>query len=202
MKLLTGHDHVDALACGLAAMSSEADRIERWGRHLARILARDGRLLAAGNGGSAAQAQHLTGELVGRYRDDRRPYSAIPLCTDSASVTAIGNDYGADEVFARQVRAHGRPGDVLVVLSTSGGSPNVIAAAEAATRAGLTVWALTGRAPNALERIADEAVAVPSDYTPTVQELHLVAIHMLCAAIDAAALNVISLAAAREARAL
>jgi phosphoheptose isomerase len=117
-------------------------------------------------------------------------------------VTAIGNDYGADEVFARQVRAHGRPGDVLVVLSTSGGSPNVVAAAEAGADAGLTVWALTGRAPNSLVRVADEAIAVPSTYTPTVQELHLVAVHMLCAAIDASAHNVISLAAAREARAL
>jgi D-sedoheptulose 7-phosphate isomerase len=202
MTLLTGRRHLDSLACSLEWIAGEAERIDRWGSRLARVLGRDGRLLAAGNGGSAAQAQHLTGELVGRYRDDRRPYSAIPLCTDSATVTAIGNDYGAHEVFARQVLAHGRPGDVLVALSTSGESPNVLAAVHAAARAGLTTWALTGRAPNPLAEAADEALAVPSDYTPTVQELHLVAIHLLCAAVDAAAHNVVSLAAAREARAL
>ena len=94
-------------------------------------LAAGGRLLAAGNGGSAAQAQHLTAELVGRYRDERPGYSAIALHADTSTLTAVGNDYGFDSLFARQVTAHGRPGDILILLSTSGRSPNLLAAAEA-----------------------------------------------------------------------
>ena len=113
-----------------------------------------GRLLACGNGGSAEQAQHLTAELVGRYQDDRPPLAALPLTSDMAAVTAIGNDYGAEEVFARQVRAHGRPGDLLVCLSTSGTSRNIIAAARAGAQAGLTTWALTGPGPNPLAAAA------------------------------------------------
>jgi D-sedoheptulose 7-phosphate isomerase len=185
----------------LPELTAELDRIDGWGRHLAGVLMRGGRLLAAGNGGSAAQAQHLTGELVGRYREDRRPFSAIALCTDSASVTAIGNDYGQDDVFARQVQAHGRAGDVLVLLSTSGESPNVIAAARAAAGERLTTWALTGRAPNPLAELADDVLAVATDYTPTVQEIHLVAIHLLCAAVDARVRPVVSLTDALEVRA-
>ncbi|CAM5680972.1 D-sedoheptulose 7-phosphate isomerase OS=Streptomyces griseomycini OX=66895 GN=FHS37_002862 PE=4 SV=1 [Streptomyces griseomycini] len=108
------------------------------------MLGGGGRLLAAGNGGSAAQAQHLTAEIVGRYRDDRPPFSAIALHADTSSTTAIANDYGVDEVFARQVRAHGREGDVLMLLSTTGASANLLSAADAARAAGVRVWALTG----------------------------------------------------------
>ncbi len=143
-----------------------------------------GRLLAAGNGGSAAEAQHLTAELVGRYRDERIPLSAIALCAESAAVTAIGNDYGAEEMFARQVRAHGRPGDVLIALSTSGRSPNVLAAADAAAATGMVTWALTGAPGNPLALRADDCLAVDSPHTATVQEIHLIAIHLLCAAVD------------------
>ena len=114
--------HLAALDAALRDLRGQAAVLECWGARLARVLADGGRLLAAGNGGSAAQAQHLTAELVGRYRDDREPLSAIALCTESPALTAIANDYGVAEVFARQVRAHGRPGDVLLALSTSGGS--------------------------------------------------------------------------------
>lgn len=124
------------------------------------MLCGGGRLLAAGNGGSAAQAQHLTAELVGRYRTDRPPFSAIALHADTSSTTAIANDYGVDELFARQVRAHGRPGDVLILLSTSGASANLLSAAAAGRAAGLHVWALTGPAPNPLAAAADEAFCV------------------------------------------
>jgi D-sedoheptulose 7-phosphate isomerase len=148
------------------------------------VLAAGGRLLAAGNGGSASQAQHLTSELVGRYRDDRPPFSAIALCAEPSAVTAIGNDYGIAEVFARQVRAHGRPGDVLVALSTSGRSANVLTAVDAALDAGLTTWALTGRPGNPLAERSDEALCVDSVHTATVQEIHLIAIHLVCAAVD------------------
>ena len=183
-RLVSGREHLAALAEPLAALAADIDRIERWGRHLAGILARGGRLLAAGNGGSAAQAQHLTCELVGRYVTERRPLSALALHAETSSLTAIANDYGADDAFARQVRAHGRPGDVLVVLTTSGTSPNVLAALEAAGEVGMTTWALTGRAPNPAKELADDAVSV-SARMPTVQEVHQVVIHVLCGAVDA-----------------
>jgi phosphoheptose isomerase len=150
------------------------------------VLAGGGRLLTAGNGGSAAEAQHLAAELVGRYRDDRAPFSAIALCAESSAITAIGNDYGGDEVFARQVRAHGRAGDILVLLSTSGRSSNVLAAAAAAAECGLVTWALTGAPGNPLAERADASLTVDSPHTATVQEIHLIAIHLLCAAIEEA----------------
>ncbi|WP_128380042.1 D-sedoheptulose-7-phosphate isomerase [Streptomyces cavernae] len=163
----------------------ELGRITDWGRHLAAVLPVGGRLLAAGNGGSAAQAQHLTAELVGRYRDERPAYSAIALHSETSSVTAIANDYGFEELYARQVAAHGRPGDVLVLLSTSGRSPNVLAAADTGRAAGLLVWAMTGPRPNPLAARAQDALCVDSASTATVQEAHLVAVHMLCEAFDA-----------------
>lgn len=183
-SLPVGRRHLEALRRPLAALEADLGRIDDWGRHLGGVLVGGGRLLAAGNGGSAAQAQHLTSELVGRYRDERRPFSAIALHADSSAVTAIANDYGPEVLFARQVRAHGRAGDVLVVLSTSGRSPNVLAAAEAGRDAGLVVWALTGRRPNPLATAADAAVAVDSPWTATVQEVHQVVVHLLCAAVD------------------
>jgi type III pantothenate kinase len=180
-----GEEHVLATMRALADLRREADRIDGWGRRLARVLVGGGRLLVAGNGGSAAQAQHLTGELVGRYRTERAPLSAIALHAETSTLTAIANDYGGDQAFARQVRAHGRPGDVLLVLSTSGLSPNVLAAEEAGLDGGLTVWALTGRGPNPAADLAHDAVVVPGDSAATVQEVHMTAIHMLCAAVDA-----------------
>jgi D-sedoheptulose 7-phosphate isomerase len=182
--ILTGRAHLAALAEPLAALETEVERIEHWGRKLARVLAGGGRLLAAGNGGSAAQAQHLTCELVGRYIDERPPLSAIALHAETSSLTAIGNDYTGAAVFARQVRAHGRPGDVLLVLTTSGRSANVLAAVEAALAGGLTSWALTGPAPNPVAELADDAVCVDAEATPTVQEIHQIAIHLLCASVD------------------
>jgi D-sedoheptulose 7-phosphate isomerase len=178
--------HCDELLDALGAFRDSAHIIERWGERLAAVLTGGGRLLAGGNGGSAAQAQHLTAELVGRYRDDRPAFSAIALHADTSSTTAIANDYGVDEVFARQVRAHGRPGDVLMLLSTSGASANLLSAADTARSAGLRVWALTGPAPNPLMAGSDEALCVTAATAATVQELHLVAVHMMCAAFDAA----------------
>jgi D-sedoheptulose 7-phosphate isomerase len=184
--LPSGRRHLEALAAPLAALDRDVDRLERWGRRLAGVLTGGGRLLAAGNGGSAAQAQHLTAELVGRYRDDRPPFSAIALCAESSAVTAIGNDYGIEEVFARQVRGHGRPGDVLVALSTSGRSANVLAAVDAANQGGMATWALSGRPGNPLAERCDDALCVDSPHTATIQEVHLIAVHLLCAAVDEA----------------
>jgi D-sedoheptulose 7-phosphate isomerase len=177
--------HLAALRAPLAALDGELARLDRWGAQLAAVLLEGGRLLAAGNGGSASQAQHLTSELVGRYRDERVPLSAIALCTEGPAVTAIGNDYGVEEMFARQVRAHGRPGDVLVALSTSGRSPNVLAAVEAARAGGMTTWALAGRPGTPLELACDDALCVDSAHTATIQEIHLITIHLLCEAVDA-----------------
>ncbi|HET6561993.1 MAG TPA: SIS domain-containing protein [Marmoricola sp.] len=160
------------------------DVADAWGTRLASVLDKGGRLLAAGNGGSAAQAQHLTAELVGRYRDDRPPFSAICLTAETSSLTAIANDYPPEELFARQVEAHGRPGDVLVLMSTSGRSPNIVAAAERGRRCGMQVWAFTGPRPNPLADAADEALCVDATFTATVQELHLVGLHILCAGLD------------------
>ncbi|MET9257450.1 SIS domain-containing protein [Streptomyces sp. NPDC003717] len=178
--------HCDRLRDALGAFRGSAHVTERWGEGLAAALSGGARLLAAGNGGSAAQAQHLTAELVGRYREDRPPFSAIALHADTSSTTAIANDYGVDEVFARQVRAHGRAGDVLMLLSTSGASANLLSAASAARAAGVRVWALTGPAPNPLMAGSDESLCVEAPSTATVQEIHLVAVHMVCAAFDAA----------------
>jgi len=184
--LPTGRRHLAELEPPLRALHDDVPRIERWGEELARVLRDGGRLLAAGNGGSAAQAQHLTAELVGRYRDDRPPFSAIALCAEPSSVTAIGNDYGIEQLFARQVRAHGRPGDVLLALSTSGTSPNIVAAAGAAVELGMRTWALTGAPGNPLAGRSHDCLCVDTPHTATVQEIHLIAIHLLCAAVDEA----------------
>jgi D-sedoheptulose 7-phosphate isomerase len=181
---LTGRAHLAALMRPLADLEGDVDRIDAWGRHLARVLLTGGRLLAAGNGGSAAQAQHLTSELVGRYADERPPLSALALHAESSSLTAIANDYGAEAAFARQVRAHGRTGDVLVALSTSGRSPNILAAVDAALEGGVAAWALTGPAPNPLADRADDAVCVDAPATATIQEVHQVVVHLLCAAVE------------------
>lgn len=178
--------HLAELASALLPYRGEAAKLHRWGRELAHRLTDGGRLLVAGNGGSAAEAQHLAAELVGKLRDDRTPLSAIALCAETSALTAIGNDYGFDEVFARQVRAHGRRDDILLLLSTSGRSANLVRAARAGRELGLRCWALTGLTPNPLADACAEVLAVPSAEPQVVQELHLVSVHVLCAYVDAA----------------
>jgi phosphoheptose isomerase len=172
--------HLTNLAAALVPYRRCEAQLARWGADLAHRLATGGRLLVAGNGGSAAEAQHLTAELVGKLHDDRQPLSAIALHAETSALTAIANDYGYDDVYARQVRAHGRPGDVLLLLSTSGASPNLVRAAQAARDVGVTSWALTGAAPNPLASACDDVLAVVSGDTQVVQELHLVTSHLLC----------------------
>lgn len=176
--------HLGASVAAVQSCANHVPQLESWGQVLAAELCAGGRLLAAGNGGSAAHAQHLTSELVGRYCTERRPLSAIALHAETSAVTAIVNDYGSGEIFARQVRAHGRPGDVLVLFSTSGASHNLLAAAAAGRDLRLRVWALTGRAPNPLAAVADQVLAVDAVAAATVQEAHQVLVHLLCAAID------------------
>ena len=176
-------EHLAAHRAALRGVEREAPRLHAWGERLGDLLVRGGRLLAVGNGGSAAEAQHLTAELVGRYGCERAPLSALALHAETSSLTAIVNDYGPDEAFARQVRAHGRPGDVLLALSTSGCSGNVLAAVSVAAQHGLRTWALTGPRPNPLAEVCEEAIAIPGA-AAVVQEAHLVAIHLICAAVD------------------
>ncbi|HEX6419177.1 MAG TPA: SIS domain-containing protein [Acidimicrobiales bacterium] len=177
-------DHLAASRHGLDALRRELDLLDRWGRALRGRLEGGGRLLVAGNGGSAALAQHLAGELVGRFDRDRPPFSAMALSAETSGLTAIGNDYGYDEVFARQVTAHGRPGDVLIALSTSGRSANLLRAAAAARQSGLDTWAMTGPAPNPLADAADEQLTIPCSGTPSVQDVQQVAVHLLCLAFE------------------
>jgi len=185
LRTPVGVEHVRYLTEALAGSGPAVASATRWGRELAGLLPGGARLFAAGNGGSAAQAAHLTAELVGRYRDDRRPFSAVALHAEVSALTAITNDYGHDEGFARQLEAHARPGDVAVLLSTSGGSPNVVRAAQRARECGVLCWAMTGRGPNALTEAADDFLTVDSAFTATVQEVHLVLLHVLCAGLDA-----------------
>lgn len=144
-----------------------------------------GKLLFAGNGGSAADAQHWAGELVSRFYYDRPGLAAVALTTDSSILTAIGNDYGYDYTFARQVEALGRAGDVLVAISTSGNSPNILRAAEAARARGVRVLGFTGRGGGKLAPLSDICFRMPSDETPRIQEGHEVVGHLLCALIEA-----------------
>jgi D-sedoheptulose 7-phosphate isomerase len=176
--------HLADLHTGLASLERQAELIESCGAELAVVLAGGGRLLAAGNGGSAAEAQHLTAELVGRFETGRPPLSALALHADTSSLTAICNDFGPDDQFARQVQAHGRAGDVLVLLSTSGRSSNLLAAAQRARDLRLRVWALCGPRPNPLADLAERVLAVDTPSPTAVQEVQLVAVHALCAAVE------------------
>ena len=144
---------------------------------------RGGKLLTFGNGGSAADAQHFAAEMVGRFRRDRRALPAVALTVDSSALTSIGNDYGYDEVFARQVRALAVPGDVVVGISTSGTSPNVLAGLVAAREAGARTVLFTGATPR--PGVADHCLAVPSDTTSRIQEMHLFLLHLLSEVVDA-----------------
>lgn len=176
--------HLRSLSHALDSLEADLGPLPQWAATLATVLSGGGRLLAVGNGGSAAQAQHLTSELVGRYCTERRPFSAIALHADTSTITALANDYGAEQIFVRQVRAHGRPGDILLALSTSGRSANVVTAVGAARSLGMRSWAVTGPAPNPLADAADEALVVDSPLTATVQEVHLVVVHLLCQLFD------------------
>ena len=151
---------------------------------------RSGRtVMACGNGGSAADAQHFAAELTGRFARERRAWPALALTTDTSALTAIGNDYGFDRVFARQVEAHGRQGDVLVAMSTSGNSPNVLAAVEAARARGVKTIGLTGTDGGALGRVVDVHLNVPSPTTARIQEVHITLLHVLCDLVEQELVN-------------
>jgi D-sedoheptulose 7-phosphate isomerase len=147
-------------------------------------LRQGNKILVAGNGGSAAEAQHFSAELVGRFLRDRDPYAAMALTTDSSILTAVGNDYAFEDVFARQVAGLGRPGDLLLAYTTSGESENLIRAADVAGELGMTVVAITGPTDSRLAGMADISIRVPAESTPVIQEIHMATTHLLCEIVE------------------
>lgn len=168
------------------AMESQClDAVERIGDGLIEALDGGHKILIAGNGGSAADAQHFAAELIGRYQADRAPVPAIALTTDTSILSAVANDFGFDHVFRRQVLGLGRSGDVFIGISTSGNSPNVIKAMETASEMRLRVFALLGKGGGKMADLADDCVIVPSRHTPRIQEAHQWIYHTWCGMIDA-----------------
>lgn len=174
-------EHADVLARTHAACR---EPIERMLKVWASCARRGGKILLFGNGGSAGDAQHLATELAVRYKSDRAPIAALALTVDTSTLTAAGNDLGFEHIFARQIEAIGRAGDVAVGISTSGRSPNVTAALKMAERKGLTPTGFTGRDGGELVGLADPLIIVPSDTTARIQEMHILIGHILCGGLE------------------
>ncbi len=172
-----------------AAQSAEQDSalihtVAAIAKRIAESMRAGGKLLLAGNGGSAADAQHIAAELLSRFKLERNPLPAIALTTDTSVLTAIGNDYGYEHVFERQVRGLGRAGDVFIGITTSGGSPNVVAALEAAREAGLVTVGFTGTRGRAMQPLCDLLLVAPSDETAIIQQIHITAAHAICGLVE------------------
>ncbi len=187
------HRHfADSAHLKLDAAVTLAPQIAEAAGVMVECLLGNGKILACGNGGSAADAQHFAAEMVGRFERERPELPAISLVTDTSILTAVGNDYAFEQIFAKQVRALGAKGDVLLAISTSGNSPNVIAAIEAASEREMRIVALTGRGGGRIGSmlgVGDLNICVPHERTARIQEVHLLGIHCLCDAIDNALLG-------------
>lgn len=191
---MTGTDHLQAVTDYLSGHRAAIDTLDatlapaiaRAADRLLAALAADGKILLCGNGGSAADAQHFAAELVGRFRRERRALAAVALTTDSSALTAIGNDYGFEQIFSRQVEALAGAGDVLVGISTSGHSPNVLAAVRAARERGCVTIGLLGRNGGSIAPEVDVALTVAAEQTSHIQEAHIVIIHLLCELVERA----------------
>jgi D-sedoheptulose 7-phosphate isomerase len=179
-------DQVFADHLGAAQLSRDTllPLVEELAEDLCRALGNGGKLVVFGNGGSAADAQHFAAELTGHFQADRGPLPAVALTVDTSALTAIANDFGYDDVFARQATALCSAHDVAVGLSTSGNARSVIRGVEAARAAGARTWALTGGSGGALRTAADRAIVVPSSETARIQEIHITIIHAVCAVVD------------------
>jgi D-sedoheptulose 7-phosphate isomerase len=173
-------DHQARMTEALDAFNGCAPVLAEAASLLVTTLRAGNKVMVAGNGGSAAEAQHFSAELIGRFMRDRDPYAALALTTDTSILTAVGNDYAFDDVFSRQVAGLGRPGDMFVAYSTSGESENLIRAADVAKSIDIQVVAVTGPHPSRLGDMADLAIVVPASNTPVVQELHMAITHLLC----------------------
>ena len=177
-------DQIGELAAGLLELQTQADSICRVAELCAEALRRGNKVIFCGNGGSASQAQHLAAELVGRYKLERPAMFGLSLTVDTSNLTAIANDYGYDTVFARQLQGVGAKGDVLIGLSTSGNSQNVLLAMEQARRMGVHTVALVGRGGGRMLHEAEIAVAVPADTSAHIQEMHITVGHLICDLIE------------------
>lgn len=182
----------DSANLKLQAVKVLAEPLARASERMANCLKKEGKILSCGNGGSAADAQHFAAELLNRFEMERPPLSAMALSTDTSTLTSIANDYSYNEVFSKQVRALGRPGDLLLAISTSGNSPNVIEAIHAAHERQMGVVALTGKQGGKMAGLlkpADVHICVPADRTARIQEVHLLCLHCMCDAIDCQSLG-------------
>ncbi|HXG69650.1 MAG TPA: SIS domain-containing protein [Gemmatimonadaceae bacterium] len=177
-------DGLEELSRLASDTSSNADSIASFVERYCDTLRRGGTLFFVGNGGSAADAQHMATEYVVRYRSNRRPFAALALTTDTSLLTATGNDLSFDEIFSRQVEALARPGDLLILHSTSGESSNLVYAVEAARAKGVSVVALLGKGGGRVKALVDEAIVVDSRSTSHIQEIHLAIQHLICEAVE------------------
>ncbi len=175
---------IDTAARCFDKLKSLAPEIVAASRFLVDAIRGGGKVMFCGNGGSAADSQHLAAELSGRYMKERRPLAGLALTVDTSALTAIGNDYAFAEVFARQLRGVGRAGDALVAITTSGNSANVVEAARAAREIGIRVVGLTGRGGGKLPPLCDACIRVPSDTTSHIQEMHIAVGHLLCGIVE------------------
>ncbi|MEI6098752.1 MAG: SIS domain-containing protein [Alphaproteobacteria bacterium] len=177
-------DYLRIVAANFAALEAAAPQLDAAADLCVTALRAGGKVIFCGNGGSAADSQHLAAELMGRFLMDRTPLAALALTVDTSALTAIGNDYGFDEVFARQLRGIGRAGDVIIGLSTSGSSRNVVRAFDAAGELGITRIALTGQAESPMSALAELALRVPSRQTNHIQEMHIAIGHIICGIVE------------------
>lgn len=178
---------IDSIAVKQEAQKTLPEQVARAVIAIAECLRAGGKVMACGNGGSAADAQHFAAELIGRFERERRELAAIALTTDTSILTAVGNDYGYDDIFSKQVRGLGKAGDILIGISTSGNSKNVVKAIEAAKKLGIHIIALTGNGGGKMASLlegADVHLCVPSTRTARIQETHLVLLHALCDGVD------------------
>ena len=175
---------IDAHIRCLQRLKPMASALENAGAAMLQCLLGGGKLLICGNGGSAGDAQHFAAEIVGRFEKERRAYPAVALSTDTSILTAVGNDYGYEEVFARQVQGLGRPGDVLIGISTSGGSENVVRAVQCARGMSMPTVGLLGKDGGALKELVDRAIVVENDITARIQEAHIFVLHYWAGIIE------------------
>jgi D-sedoheptulose 7-phosphate isomerase len=174
----------DSMAVKEAVLKGSVGQIESAAKMIIASIRSSGKVLVFGNGGSAADSQHIAAELVGRFKKERKAIAAVSLTTDTSILTALGNDYGYQSIFSRQVEALGRPGDVAIGISTSGNSPNVIAALQAARSLGMKTIGMTGKGGGGMSKLCDLLIAVPSSDTPRVQESHIMIAHIICDLVE------------------
>jgi D-sedoheptulose 7-phosphate isomerase len=193
LKSRINQHFTDSAHLKLEAMHLLADPLARASECMAQCLMNEGKILSCGNGGSAADAQHFAAELLNRFEMERPPLAAMALSTDTSTLTSIANDYSYNEVFSKQVRALGQSGDLLLAISTSGNSPNVMEAIHVAHDRKMGVIALTGRKGGKMAEVLhpnDVHICVPADRTARIQEVHLLCLHCMCDAIDCLLLGV------------